>query len=66
LAGDPRYGGQKEHPSFQGLVTRVCLHAESLSITHPVTREPLTLRAPLPADLRALLDVLGIALPGVV
>lgn len=59
LAGDPLYGGQKEHPAFKGLQARVCLHAESLAITHPATKMPMTLRAPLPADLRELLANLG-------
>jgi 23S rRNA pseudouridine1911/1915/1917 synthase len=59
LVGDPLYGGQKEHEAFPGLTARVCLHAESLSIAHPVTQLPMTLNAPLPADFVQLLDVLG-------
>jgi len=63
LVGDPLYGGQKEHVSFQGLQPRVCLHAESLSLTHPATKLPLTLRAPLPDDFRTLLEILGMKPP---
>ncbi|MGD0090920.1 MAG: RluA family pseudouridine synthase [Planctomycetota bacterium] len=59
LAGDPLYGGLKEHPSFKGLEPRVCLHAESLSLTHPATKMPMTLRARLPEDFRTLLEKLG-------
>ncbi|MCY3023588.1 MAG: RluA family pseudouridine synthase [Planctomycetota bacterium] len=59
LVGDVLYGGLKEHPAFGGLVPRVCLHAESLALLHPATRLPLTLRAALPEDFRALMDVLG-------
>jgi len=59
LVGDPLYGGQKEHPAFGGAAARVCLHAESLALTHPATKLPMTLRAPLPDDFRSLLRTLG-------
>lgn len=59
LAGDPLYGGLKEHPAFGGLHPRVCLHAASLALTHPATRMPMTLHAPAPDDFRALLEKLG-------
>lgn len=60
IAGDPLYGGLRELPAFAGLALRVCLHAEALYLTHPATGEPLTLRAPLPPDLRAVLSTLGL------
>ena len=60
LAGDTLYGGRKEHESFGGIVTRVCLHAESLAIHHPVTDEPLLLTAPLPEDFVTMLGQVGI------
>jgi 23S rRNA-/tRNA-specific pseudouridylate synthase len=59
LIGDPLYGGLKEHAAFGETVPRVCLHAESLSISHPVTQMPMTLNAPVPQDLRALIATLG-------
>ena len=31
---------------------RQALHAARLSLTHPVTRQPLTLEAPLPDELK--------------
>ena len=34
------------------------LHAERLNLTHPVTREPLSIIAPLEASLKALLETL--------
>ena len=57
--GDPLYGGLKEHAAFGEIVPRVCLHAESLSITHPATQLPITLTAPLPEDLMRLIVQLG-------
>jgi len=58
LIGDLVYGGLKEHEAFPGITARVCLHAESLSLTHPVTGLAMTLSAPLPADFLQLIDVL--------
>jgi len=62
LVGDVLYGGPAEHPSFNGIAPRCCLHAETLSINHPKTQEPLLLSAPPPADMRELLGILGLAL----
>lgn len=42
LAGDWLYG--------QRNAARPMLHSESLTMTHPLTNEPFTVRAPLPAD----------------
>ena len=53
ILGDRVYG--VAHPSM----TRQALHAWQLSLRHPVTREPLTFKAPLPPDIRALLDAHG-------
>jgi 23S rRNA-/tRNA-specific pseudouridylate synthase len=62
LVGDPLYGGQKEHEAFGEIVPRVCLHAETLAITHPVSNLPMTLTAPLPEDLVAMISLLGFSL----
>ena len=59
LIGDVLYGGQKENPAFPGISARVCLHAESISITHPATQLPMTFSAPLPEDLLKLIEVLA-------
>lgn len=53
LLGDRQYGRRAV-----GAIGRQALHAERLSFEHPATREALTLRAPLPADLNALLIAL--------
>jgi len=58
LVGDPLYDGRKENAAFGEIIPRVCLHAESLSILHPVTQLPMTLHAGVPQDLRALIEKL--------
>lgn len=63
IVGDALYGGLREHPKYGGVEPRVCLHAESLSITHPIKNEPMTLRAPLYDDITALAGTLGIEPP---
>ncbi|MEQ8707126.1 MAG: RluA family pseudouridine synthase [Phaeodactylibacter sp.] len=45
---------QEERP----LLSRIALHSSQLSFTHPTTQELLTLEAPLPKDLRAVLNQL--------
>jgi 23S rRNA pseudouridine1911/1915/1917 synthase len=50
VAGDPEYGGA----GVLGL-ERQFLHATRLAFAHPVTREPIEVQSPLPADLRAAL-----------
>jgi 23S rRNA pseudouridine1911/1915/1917 synthase len=37
---------------------RQALHAESLAFAHPISGAPVVVRAPLPADLKALLKAL--------
>jgi 23S rRNA-/tRNA-specific pseudouridylate synthase len=41
--------GYKGREEEKPLITRLALHASELTLTHPMTREPLTLRAPLPS-----------------
>ena len=67
LLGDPVYGGRPRLPpdaappciaALQGF-RRQALHAERLALTHPITGERLEWRAEIPADLAALLAILG-------
>ena len=53
LLGDDLYGGSTD------LIGRQALHAASLSLPHPVSRQPLITSSPLPADLNNLLVYLG-------
>jgi len=66
LYGDPRVelrlsdlkrrykGREKERP----LIGRLALHASALTITHPETRERITIEAPLPRDFEVALKYL--------
>jgi 23S rRNA pseudouridine1911/1915/1917 synthase len=38
------------------VITRQALHSERLALAHPITKAPLELKAPVPADLRDLLE----------
>ncbi|MSU70605.1 MAG: RNA pseudouridine synthase [Opitutaceae bacterium] len=50
-----RYKGREEE---QPLIARLALHASELTINHPATREPLTLRAPWPHEFDVALKYL--------
>ncbi|HZX79499.1 MAG TPA: 23S rRNA pseudouridine(1911/1915/1917) synthase RluD [Lysobacter sp.] len=66
IVGDPLYGGPLKLPrgaSEDAVATlrgfkRQALHAETLEFVHPVSGEPVRCTAPVPADLRALVDAL--------
>ncbi len=55
LVGDPVYGG-----AAAGGMSRQALHAFKLAFPHPVTGEPLSFRAPLPADFAQALKILAL------
>jgi 23S rRNA pseudouridine1911/1915/1917 synthase len=64
IVGDATYGPPRyplfAHADAEGAArnfARQALHAWRMRLVHPVTRENLTLEAPLPADLRSLLSV---------
>jgi len=59
LVGDAVYGRADAAPSFP----RQALHAWRVALTHPVTHEPLTVTAPVPADMRALMESMGLTEP---
>ncbi len=70
ILNDPLYGngaqlllsdlkrGYKGRDEERPLITRLALHAAELTFTHPVSRERMTLRAPLPQDLAVALKYL--------
>ena len=66
LVGDPEYGTRPKFPpgASEELSTvlknfrRQALHAESLSITHPVTCDPLQWHTGIPDDMRSLIIAL--------
>jgi 23S rRNA-/tRNA-specific pseudouridylate synthase len=59
LAGDLTYGGATEATQAAG-IERAQLHAWELAFRHPATGASTTVRAPLPADMRAACATLGL------
>ncbi len=70
IAGDDLYGGRhltigdvagnadtRRAPS-DPLLERQALHAARLGLVHPITRKPMVFEAPLPDDLRQLIEAL--------
>jgi 23S rRNA pseudouridine1911/1915/1917 synthase len=69
LVGDPTYGPRTyprfASPALEGTVRRFprqALHAWRLTLPHPATGQELAIEAPLPTDLRELLDACGLGL----
>ena len=71
IVGDPTYGS----PRWKGIrdetlrelcrtFPRQALHAWRLTLKHPATGEKMTFTAPVPGDVRALLEAAGLAFPG--
>jgi RluA family pseudouridine synthase len=71
ILNDPFYGtpdvvlrlsdlkrGYKGRDEEKPLIARLALHATELTLTHPVTREPLTLTAPVPHEFEVALKYL--------
>lgn len=60
IVGDTMYGGRiiEYHDAFAQTrhFTRQALHAAAITFTHPRTLAPMTIAAPLPADMQGLLD----------
>jgi tRNA pseudouridine65 synthase len=61
IVGDVRHGEGRHTRLFREHlgVHRMLLHARAMTLPHPVTGEPLELRAPLDAELSVLLAALG-------
>ena len=66
LVGDPLYGGRPRLPKSPSVALvaalrefkRQALHARRLALAHPVNGVALELESPLPADMRALVEIL--------
>ncbi len=57
VLSDPRYGPQgASRKERQHLPRRLALHAEKLSLAHPVSGRPLDFESPLPQDLTVWLE----------
>jgi tRNA pseudouridine65 synthase len=61
IVGDVRHGEGRHNRLFRERlgVRRMLLHARALALPHPVTGQPLDLRAPLDLELAQLLAALG-------
>jgi RluA family pseudouridine synthase len=66
ILGDPTYGDRRRNEEARGRwgLWRPFLHAASVEFEHPVTGTLLRVEAPLPEELRRVLDALGISPPG--
>lgn len=58
VLGDRTYGGARAAKIGSLSIDRQMLHAESLSLLHPVSGHPMTFIAPLPPDMRELIEAL--------
>lgn len=56
--------GYKGREEEKPLLSRLALHANELTVKHPATREPITLRAPLPPEFEIALKYLRKFPPG--
>lgn len=56
VVGDRTYGRRREALA----VPRQMLHAQRLTLTHPLSGERMSFEAPVPADIQAVLDRLGV------
>lgn len=48
INGDALYGNGVQSPASHGTLPRLCLHADSLTFTHPSTGETLSFQSPCP------------------
>lgn len=60
LAGDDKYGDEAFNEAMKGLgLTRMFLHSHQVSFTWPENGVEFTVSAPLPDELKAVMDALG-------
>lgn len=64
MTGRDLPGGDADAPDAPPLMGRTALHSWTLTFTHPATREPLTLAAPLWRDMREFALRFGLLPPG--
>lgn len=60
VVGDRQYGGRRKDAILPVAVTRQMLHAARLVIEHPQTHDEMVLEAPLPGDMRQLIEKLKV------
>ena len=55
---EPAFFGLPDDGTGAALIERQALHAASLAVDHPTTRERIEFAAPLPPDIQRVLDAL--------
>ena len=64
IAGDDKYGSWEFNRELRPLgLKRLFLHARQLSFTHPTRGSKMTVEAPIPSELTAVLERLRDATP---
>ena len=67
VVGDELYGGVRRSlpPRLKAIarLERPFLHAASLTVTHPATKDTMTFTSPLPPDLADLVSTLRSSMP---
>lgn len=60
LLGDEVYGGvnNKHYTTHKSLIDGQCLHARMLTLTHPRTKEKMSFEAPIPENMKTLIEKL--------
>lgn len=59
LLGDTLYMNKEifENKGFISEIDRQALHASCLSFMHPITKEEVKIEAPLPKDIKSIIDI---------
>jgi len=60
IVGDPLYGMIEQGDSTRAIIHRQALHAHVLTFIHPGSKQSVTYQAPIPADMRRLVDAMRI------
>ncbi|MDH4163155.1 MAG: RluA family pseudouridine synthase [Nitrospirota bacterium] len=60
VLGDRTYGNDRLLKIGDLMIDRQMLHAESLSLRHPISGHPMTFSAPPPADMQAVINALRV------
>ena len=56
LLGDTLYAKYYNIANIDSLILRQALHARKVSMNHPITNKPLEIEAPLPEDMKSLIN----------
>ena len=59
IVSDPIYGGRKQLRDDLKFCPRLFLHAQSLTLKHPISGELMTFTSPLPTDLESVISSLS-------